>query len=115
MRNERLTGSASLGTHPAISVFTLEGTHVRLEPLRPEHAAQLWAIARDHRRELFRWVPYRLESLENFREFNAFVLREQARGVSVPFATFLRSGGQLVGTTRFMNMDLGNRKVEIGS
>jgi N-acetyltransferase len=115
MRNERLTGSASLGTNPAISVFTLEGTHVRLEPLRPEHAGRLWEIARDHRRELFRWVPYRLESREDFREFNAFVLREQARGVSVPFATFLGSGGQIVGTTRFMNMDLGNRKVEIGS
>lgn len=110
-----LIGSASLGANPAISTFTLEGIYVRLEPLRPEHAAMLWEIARDHRRELFEWVPYRLESCEDFQAFNAFVLSEQARGVSLPFATFLRSGGQIAGSTRFMNMDLANRKVEIGS
>lgn len=104
-----------MSTNAAIAPFSLEGTHVRLEPLRPEHAPMLWEIARDHLADLFRWIPYRLESLDHFREFNAVVLREQERGVSVPFATVERSTGRVVGTTRFMNMDLGNRKVEIGS
>jgi RimJ/RimL family protein N-acetyltransferase len=104
-----------VSTNAAIAPFSLEGTHVRLEPLRPEHAPMLWEIARDHLADLFRWIPYRLESLDHFREFNAVVLREQERGVSVPFATVERSTGRVVGTTRFMNMDLGNRKVEIGS
>ena len=35
--------------------------------------------------------------------------------MSIPFATFERSSGNIVGTTRYMNMDLANRKVEIGS
>jgi N-acetyltransferase len=43
------------------------------------------------------------------------VLEEQQRGLTVPFATVDRASGQIVGTTRYMNMDLGNRKVEIGS
>jgi len=104
-----------LATGAAIPVFTLQGAYVRLEPLRPEHAPLLWEIAKDHLRDLFQWVPYRLESLEDFREFNRSVLAERHRGVSVPFATYERASNQVVGATRFMSMDLANRKVEIGS
>jgi len=103
-----------LGANGA-SPVTLEGTHVRLEPLRPDHAGKLWEIAKDHVHELFQWIPYRLESLEDFRVFNRHVLEEQKRGLTVPFATFERNSGHIVGTTRFMNMDMPNRKVEIGS
>jgi N-acetyltransferase len=99
----------------AAGALSLEGTYVRLNPLSPEHAALLWEIAKDHTEELFRWVPYRLHSLEDFRQFNDLVLCEQERGLSVPFATFERSSSNIAGTTRFMNMDLANRKVEIGS
>jgi len=104
-----------LGANPAASIFTLEGAYVRLEPLRSEHAPMLWEIAKDHLQDLFQWIPYRLESLEDFREFNRHVLDEQQRGLTVPFATVERSSGQIAGTTRFMNMDIANRKVEIGS
>jgi len=103
-----------LGTNPATSLFTLEGTHVRLEPLRPANAALLWGIAKDHLKDLFQWIPYKLESLADFEVFNARILDEQERGISVPFATF-RKPDVIAGTTRYMNMDLANRKVEIGS
>jgi RimJ/RimL family protein N-acetyltransferase len=95
--------------------FLLEGTHVRLEPLRPEHAPLLWEIVRDHLDDMFRWIPYRLQSLQDFEAFNRQVAEEVKRGVSLPFATFERESGKVVGTTRYMNMDLPNRKVEIGS
>ena len=104
-----------MSTTPVISPFSLEGKYVCLEPLQAEHAPILWNIAKNHLSDLFQWIPYKLESLEDFQAFNRLVLDEQARGVSVPFATFERSANQIVGTTRFMNMDLANRKVEIGS
>jgi N-acetyltransferase len=104
-----------LSANAATSPFSLEGTNVRLEPLRPEHAAALWEVAKDHLDELFRWIPYRLQSLQDFQDFNRQVLQEQERGLSLPFATFERSSSRIVGTTRYMNMDLQNRKVEIGS
>ncbi|HZQ18556.1 MAG TPA: GNAT family protein [Terriglobales bacterium] len=104
-----------MSIHPAISPFSLEGTHVRLEPFRPEHADLLWEVAKDHLGDLFRWIPYKLEVLDDFRAFNKQVLHEQDRGVSVPFATFEKAKNCIAGTTRFMNMDLLNRKVEIGS
>jgi RimJ/RimL family protein N-acetyltransferase len=104
-----------LGANPSTSPLMLEGAHVRLEPLRAEHAPLLWKIAKDYRQELFRWVPYRLESLQDFYDFVRHVLEEQAREISVPFATYEKKTGSLAGTTRFMSMDLVNRKVEIGS
>ena len=100
---------------PNTSPVTLEGRWVRLEPLRPEHAARLWDIARDHLQDLFQWIPYKMESLVDFKKLNRQVLKEQERGLSVPFATFERSTGKIAGTTRFMNVDFPNRKVEIGS
>ena len=104
-----------MSANPAISFFSLEGIHVRLDPLRPEHAPLLWEIAKDHLEDLFQWIPYRLCSLEDFQEFNHQVLEEQERGMTIPFATFERNSNQIVGATRFMTMDLANRRVEIGS
>ncbi len=104
-----------MSANPAISLFSLEGIHVRLDPLRPEHAPLLWEIAKDHLEDLFQWIPYRLCSLEDFQEFNHQVLEEQERGMTIPFATFERNSNQIVGATRFMTMDLANRRVEIGS
>jgi RimJ/RimL family protein N-acetyltransferase len=104
-----------LSANSAITPFTLNGAHVRLEPLRAEHAPMLWEIAKDHLTDLFQWIPYQLKSLEDFQEFNRSVLEEQSRGASLPFATFELKSNHIVGTTRFMNMDLANRKVEIGS
>jgi RimJ/RimL family protein N-acetyltransferase len=98
-----------------MSPFTLDGKHVRLEPLRAEHAPLLWEIAKSDLADIFQWIPYRLETFADFEQFNAQVLDEQKRGLTVPFATFRRDSGQIVGTTRYMNMDLPNRKVEIGS
>jgi RimJ/RimL family protein N-acetyltransferase len=75
----------------------------------------LWEIAKHHLADLFQWIPYQHKSLEDFQEFNRSELEEQSRGVSLPFATFELKSNQIVGTTRYMNMDLANRKVEIGS
>ena len=104
-----------MSANPLQPPFTLTGEHVRLEPLRAEHAPMLWEIAKEHLEDLFQWIPYQLKSLEHFQEFNRSVLAEQDRGVSLPFATFESRSNHVVGTTRYMNMDLANRKVEIGS
>lgn len=104
-----------LSAGPVISPFSLAGKYVRLDPLTPEHATMLWEIAKDHLDDLFQWIPYRFETLADFEAFNRQVLDEQKRELSVAFATFAQESNQIVGTTRYMNMDLANRKVEIGS
>ena len=105
----------TLNPTPAVSPFSLAGSHIRLEPLQVEHVPLLWEIAKDHLADLFEWIPYQLSSLEDFQEFNRQVMDERRRGISIPFATFELASNRIVGTTRFMNMDMANRKLEIGS
>jgi RimJ/RimL family protein N-acetyltransferase len=95
--------------------ITLEGSSVRLEPIRREHAAIFWDLAGNDADDIFRWIPYRMTSPEDFKQVVDNALVEQERGESVVFATVERRFGKVVGSTRFMNIDRPNRRVEIGS
>ena len=95
--------------------LTLEGSIVRLEPIRPDHAELFWNVAKDSVDEIFQWIPYRMKSREDFQQVVAKAFNEQERGESVVFATVERSSGKVIGSTRFMNIDRANRRVEIGS
>jgi len=94
---------------------TLEGVAVRLEPIRREHAQSFWEIAQNDLEDIFRWIPYAMRTPEDFRNLLDKAFAEQARGESVVFATVERSSGRVIGSTRFMNIDRTNRRVEIGS
>lgn len=97
------------------SPFTLEGSVVRLEPVRREHAHQFWEVAKDDVEHIFRWIPYTVRSEEDFRKLVDKALEEQQKGESVVFATVERASGRTLGSTRFMNIDRVNQRVEIGS
>lgn len=94
---------------------TLEGSAVRLEPLQREHAGLFWEIAKSDVDEIFRWIPYSMKTLQDFERVIDNAFEEQKRGESVVFATVERSSGRAIGSTRFMNIDRINRRVEIGS
>ncbi len=98
-----------------VSPVTLEGSVVRLEPIRREHAELFWNAAKDAFDDIFRWYPYRVNTREEFDRFVEKAFAEQERGESVVFATVERSSGRVIGSTRFMNIDRANRRVEIGS
>lgn len=95
--------------------ITLEGSVVRLEPLRREHAEIFWEVARNDLDNIFRWIPYRMQTREDFEAWVEKSHAEQQRGESVVFATVERSSGRVIGSTRFMNIDRVNRRAEIGS
>jgi N-acetyltransferase len=95
--------------------ITLEGLGVFLEPIRREHAELFWEAAKDTLDDIFQWIPYRMKSLEDFENLVDRALAEEGRGESVVFATVERGSRQVIGSTRFMNIDRANRRVEIGS
>jgi RimJ/RimL family protein N-acetyltransferase len=107
--------SAILTPLPIEGSSTLEGVVVRLEPIRREHAQSFWEIAQNDLEDIFRWIPYAMRTPEDFRKLVDKAFAEQARGESVVFATVERSSGRVIGSTRFMNIDRTNRRVEIGS
>ena len=94
---------------------TLGGAVVLLEPLRREHAHLFWEAAKNDLDDIFRWIPYAMRTAEDFRNLVDKAFAEQDRGESVVFATVERSSGRVIGSTRFMNIDRANRRVEIGS
>ena len=98
-----------------VTPVTLEGSVVRLEPIRHEHADIFWEVAKDSLDDIFQWIPYRMKSLEDFQHVVDKALVEQERSESVVFAIVERSSGRIIGSTRFMNIDRINRRVEIGS
>src|ERR1700678_2052977 len=98
-----------------VTPLTLEGSVIRLEPVRRDHAELFWQAAKDALDDIFRWIPYRMKTLEDFERLLEKFLAEQERGESVVFATVERSSGKVIGSTRFMNIDRVNRRVEIGS
>ncbi|MFZ0275417.1 MAG: GNAT family protein [Candidatus Sulfotelmatobacter sp.] len=98
-----------------VTPFTLDGSIVRLEPIRREHAGIFWEIAKNDLDNIFQWIPYRMKAREDFEHLIEKALGEQERGESVVFATVERKSGQVIGSTRFMNIDRVNRRVEIGS
>jgi N-acetyltransferase len=114
MASSELT-KLNLGPLGIVTPVTLEGSVVRLEPLQRKYAVEMWEVAKDHANEIFRWIPYRMNSLGDIQTAVDKALAEQDRGESVPFATIERSSGKVIGSTRFMNIDRANRRVEIGS
>ncbi|MFZ0817554.1 MAG: GNAT family protein [Candidatus Sulfotelmatobacter sp.] len=98
-----------------VTPFTLEGSAVRLKPIHPEHVESFWEAAKDSLDDIFQWIPYRMKTREDFQHLVEKAFAEQERGESVVFATVERHSGRVIGSTRFMNIDRVNRRVEIGS
>jgi RimJ/RimL family protein N-acetyltransferase len=91
---------------------TLEGQHVRLEPLMKAHLAGLAEIGLDE--ELWRWIPTQVQTTEEMAAYIETALEEQSRGVSLPFAILEKATGRVIGCTRYGNIDRLHHRVEIG-
>lgn len=92
--------------------ITLEGHHVRLEPLALDHVEPLALAGTDE--ELWRWTITRIANRDDAEAYVRAALEERERGLSLPFATVRTADGMVIGSTRFGNMDAANRRVEIG-
>src|SRR5438477_11450917 len=97
---------------PTVESASLQGRYVRLDPLLPEHLEALCHIGLDE--ELWRWMPVQVRTREHMSAFIEEALREQAQGKALPFATVDQASGQLIGSTRFGNIELNHRRAEIG-
>ena len=77
------------------------------------HHGSLCAIGLDP--ELWELIPYRVSAPEEMAAYIQSALDAQAGGTALPFATVDAASGQVVGSTRYMNIDRANRRVEIGA
>ncbi|MGI9086954.1 MAG: GNAT family N-acetyltransferase [Chthoniobacterales bacterium] len=90
----------------------LNGRIVRLEPLQSAHHDQLIAATSDG--ELWR-LPYTIvPSAETMSAYIETTLERQSQGREMPFVIIDRTRDHVIGSTRFTNIDIANRKREIG-
>ncbi|MFZ6709923.1 GNAT family N-acetyltransferase [Undibacterium sp. TC9W] len=94
------------------NAITLKGKHVTLEPLEQHHLANIQAAAADG--ELWKLFFTSVPSPDNTQNWLNIALDMQQQQKAVPFVVRENATGQIVGATRYCNMDINNKRLEIG-
>ncbi len=92
---------------------TLSGKVVRLEPLTTAHIAGLTAAGKDD--SIWKYMVYgNLSSLENMGKWVNDLLCQQAAGTDLPFTVIQNITGNIIGATRYLDMQPRHRSLEVG-
>ncbi|MFJ3047989.1 GNAT family N-acetyltransferase [Herbaspirillum chlorophenolicum] len=90
----------------------LTGTLIELRPLEAGHRQALLDAAADG--ELWNMTLTVVPGEKTIDKYLATALEGRMAGTVMPFIIMERTGGKIIGTTRFWKMDAANRKLEIG-
>lgn len=90
----------------------LEGQLVRLVPLQLEHRNQLMIAASDG--ELWKLWYTSVPSSATVDQYIDAALEQYAEKKSIPFVVIEKLNNKIIGTTRYCNIDLPHRRLEIG-
>ncbi len=105
--------SVRLPTPAAADLRTsLVGRLAAVEPLAAEHEPGLLAAAEDA--EMFAWMPVDMTSPEALGAWLNTTLASAQDGREVPFAIRDARSGEVVGSTRFLELRFDHLRVEIG-
>lgn len=92
---------------------TLTGPAVSLIPLSLEHVGALAQAGLDE--ALWRWQPFPIVDAGGMRAYVNTALADQQRGLGLPFAIVHQASGRIIGSTRYMDVALAHRRLEIGA
>lgn len=95
-----------------VNPVTLKGRYAAPEPLGIEHVPGLKEAVKDG--ELWKLWFTTIPAPEEMSAFVEHLLSECAQGKSMAFAVRDMRSGKLVGSTRYLNIDGPNRRLEIG-
>jgi len=93
--------------------ITLTGDLVQLEPMIPEHGPGLAAAIRDGDLDKL-WYTI-VPAPDSVGAWISAGLAQQAAGRALPFVVRRQRDGLIVGSTRFMNIEESQRRLEIGT
>ncbi|WP_343636360.1 GNAT family N-acetyltransferase [Fluviicola sp.] len=94
--------------HPAL----LKGQHVSLVPLNESHIAELVELAQDKSI----WKHYAIDGSDKDKLKTSLEqgIADREGGTQYPFVIQLNENGQLIGSTRFLDIQENHQKLEIG-
>ncbi len=90
----------------------LDGKFVRLEPMDEKHLDGLWEAGDDE--ALWQLIPTTVSSRDDMQKYIETALADRDKGVALPLVTIEQISGKVIGSTRFGNIDISNRRTEIG-
>ena len=90
----------------------LKGELVELIPLDEIHFAELQDLAKE--KSIWEFYPYDCENPTRFRELLHIALKERDKGNQFPFVIFHKNENRIIGSTRLIEIEPQNRKLEIG-
>jgi len=97
---------------PVEPLVTLDGRHVRLEPLSLSHLAAMTVEGADA--AIFQHYPAPYSTPAGMKAFFDDALQMREKGVGLPYAIIAKSEGKAVGSTRFGNIERRHKRAEIG-
>lgn len=96
-----------------IRPVTLTGHTVRLEPLSTDHVPDLARVGLEE--SIWRYMRYgAILTQESLAEWVQEMLRLQEKGRDLPFAVVDLENNRAIGCTRYLNIQVTNRSLEIG-
>lgn len=95
-----------------LNAITLSGSIVTLEPLQVRHRTALLAAAKDG--ELWKLWFTSVPDAESIDAYIQQALSDVEKGAALAFVVKRKVTGQIIGSTRYCNVDQGSRRLEIG-
>ena len=96
----------------ALGPITLNGTHIRLEPMRPSHARALLEAGQDE--AIWTWMPARPLTAETMDHWLERAMQAESQGREYPFVVVRLGDNRVIGSTRYLDVQEDDRNVEIG-
>ncbi|QSX18884.1 GNAT family N-acetyltransferase [Priestia megaterium] len=88
------------------------GTAVKLVPLEKMHEQGLYEAAKP--KEIWEHLPVKVHSLSDMKQLIESALKAKQEGREFPYAVFDVESNSIVGSTRFLDISLPNKSLEIG-
>lgn len=97
----------------ASEIYQLDNERVLLRPLRKEDNLHLEPFA-ENEPELFKYSLSQVIGKENLQNYIALTLKARENGIEYPFIVFDKATGKYAGTTRFYDIQLQNKSLQLG-
>ncbi|MGE7931873.1 GNAT family N-acetyltransferase [Viridibacillus arvi] len=90
----------------------LLGEHVLLVPLKDSHLEGLYLAGQFQ--EIWTYTSAKIRSIEDMKQYIKQALNEKINGTQNPFVIIEKKINQIIGSTRFLDIDCQHKRLEIG-
>lgn len=95
-----------------ITPVVLIGDRVKIQPMEDSHVQELFDAGNNP--DIWVYMPMKVQSIEDMKYLVKGALQAREQGSEFPFVIFDKDSGKIVGSTRFLNISIPNRNLEIG-